>query len=91
MLCHTFRLRGDINQYDISDPLNPRHTGRVFVGGSIRKGSGVTVTGACRQRIPSTSVTLLSGACVSQLLAEVLCVLQVHLMTLKLMSFHGKY
>mmetsp|Transcript_5074 Transcript_5074/g.14573 ORF Transcript_5074/g.14573 Transcript_5074/m.14573 type:complete len:475 (-) Transcript_5074:460-1884(-) len=37
-------LRGDINQYDISDPLNPRHTGRVFVGGSIRKGSGVTVT-----------------------------------------------
>jgi 56kDa selenium binding protein (SBP56) len=34
----------DINQYDISDPENPKHVGRVWVGGSIRKGSGVTVT-----------------------------------------------
>lgn len=34
----------DINQYDISDPENPKHVGRVWVGGSIQKGSGVTVT-----------------------------------------------
>jgi 56kDa selenium binding protein (SBP56) len=34
----------DINQYDISDPEKPKHVGRVWVGGSIRKGSGVTVT-----------------------------------------------
>ena len=42
------RIRGDINQYDISDLLNPKHVGRVFTGGSIRRDSGVTVTGAGR-------------------------------------------
>lgn len=41
---HVLRLRSDINQYDVSDPENPKHVGRVWVGGSIRKGSGVTVT-----------------------------------------------
>jgi 56kDa selenium binding protein (SBP56) len=34
-----------VPRYDISDPANPRHVGRVWVGGSIRAGSGVTVTG----------------------------------------------
>lgn len=34
----------DINQYDISDPENPKHVGRVWIGGSIQKSSGVTVT-----------------------------------------------
>ena len=34
----------DINQYDISDPAHPKLTGRLFTGGSIRAGSGVTVT-----------------------------------------------
>ena len=34
----------DINQYDISDPAAPKHTGRIFLGGSIQMGSGVTVT-----------------------------------------------
>lgn len=34
----------DINQYDISDPAAPRHTGRIFTGGSIQAGSGVIVT-----------------------------------------------
>ena len=29
-----------------ADPENPRHVGRVWVGGSIRRGSGVTVTEA---------------------------------------------
>lgn len=38
-------IRGDINQYDISNPLEPKLVGRVFTGGSIRKGSAVTVTG----------------------------------------------
>ena len=41
---HTCTAVTDINQYDISDPENPKHVGRVWVGGSIRKGSGVTVT-----------------------------------------------
>mmetsp|Transcript_19144 Transcript_19144/g.41321 ORF Transcript_19144/g.41321 Transcript_19144/m.41321 type:complete len:475 (+) Transcript_19144:158-1582(+) len=36
-------LRGDIVQYDISDPANPRLAGRVWVGGSIRKGGSVRV------------------------------------------------
>eukprot|EP01023_Acetabularia_acetabulum_P051981 TRINITY_DN575_c0_g1_i2.p1 TRINITY_DN575_c0_g1~~TRINITY_DN575_c0_g1_i2.p1 ORF type:complete len:472 (-),score=84.93 TRINITY_DN575_c0_g1_i2:358-1773(-) len=36
-------LRGDVCQYDVSDPFNPKLVGRVFVGGSLRKGGGVTV------------------------------------------------
>ena len=40
----TLIAAADINQYDISDPENPKHVGRVWVGGSIQKGSGVTVT-----------------------------------------------
>ncbi|KAK9814393.1 hypothetical protein WJX72_005141 [[Myrmecia] bisecta] len=38
-------LRGDLVQYDISDPENPKLAGRVWVGGSIRKGGGVKVLG----------------------------------------------
>ena len=34
----------DINQYDISDPAHPKLTARLFTGGSICAGSGVTVT-----------------------------------------------
>lgn len=30
-------LRGDIVQYDISDPENPKLAGRVWVGGVIKK------------------------------------------------------
>jgi hypothetical protein len=30
-------------QYDISDPANPRFNSRVWLGGSVRKGSGVKV------------------------------------------------
>lgn len=38
-------LRGDINQYDISDPAHPKLAGRLFVGGSIVKGGPVKVLG----------------------------------------------
>lgn len=37
-------LRGDLVSYDISDPAKPRLAGRVWLGGSISRGSGVTVT-----------------------------------------------
>ncbi|KAE8752997.1 hypothetical protein FOCC_FOCC000343 [Frankliniella occidentalis] len=36
-------LHGDVRQYDISDPFNPRLTGQVFLGGSIYKGGPVKV------------------------------------------------
>lgn len=36
-------LRGDIAQYDLTDPARPRLAGRVWVGGVIRKGSSVKV------------------------------------------------
>jgi selenium-binding protein 1 len=36
-------LHGDIRQYDISDPFKPKLKGRVWLGGSITKGSGVKV------------------------------------------------
>jgi selenium-binding protein 1 len=58
-------IRGDINQYDISDPENPKHVGRVWVGGSIRKGSGVTVLeGEFKDNqpdIPEVKGTVLQG------------------------------
>ncbi len=37
------RLRGDIVQYDISEPAHPKLAGRIWVGGSIRKGGPVKV------------------------------------------------
>lgn len=36
-------LRGDLVQYDISDPLNPKFASRIWLGGSIRKGGPVKV------------------------------------------------
>ncbi|NWV04882.1 SBP1 oxidase, partial [Ptilonorhynchus violaceus] len=36
-------IHGDIRQYDISDPKNPKLVGQVFLGGSISKGGPVTV------------------------------------------------
>lgn len=34
-------LHGDLRQYNIEDPANPKLTGQVWVGGQIRKGSAV--------------------------------------------------
>lgn len=34
-------LHGDIRQYNIEDPANPRLTGQVWLGGLIQKGSTV--------------------------------------------------
>nr|XP_041577117.1 methanethiol oxidase isoform X3 [Taeniopygia guttata] len=36
-------IHGDVRQYNISDPKNPKLVGQVFVGGSISKGGAVTV------------------------------------------------
>ncbi|XP_075224689.1 methanethiol oxidase [Lycorma delicatula] len=36
-------LHGDIRQYDISDPENPKLTGRIFLGGAILKGGPLKV------------------------------------------------
>jgi len=38
-------LHGDIRQYDVSDPRNPKLVGQVFIGGSIRKGGPVKILG----------------------------------------------
>jgi len=38
-------LRGDVCQYDISDPAHPKLAARLFLGGSIRKGGPVEVLG----------------------------------------------
>ncbi|CAK0773982.1 Methanethiol oxidase [Coccomyxa viridis] len=45
-------LRGDICQYDITDPKHPRLAGRIFVGGSIRKGGPVKVLGGLPKDVP---------------------------------------
>lgn len=36
-------LHGDVRQYDITDPKNPRLAGQIFLGGSILKGGPVEV------------------------------------------------
>lgn len=38
-------LRGDVNQIDISDPAHPRIVSRIWLGGSMRAGGSVSVTG----------------------------------------------
>lgn len=34
-------LHGDVRQYNIQDPVNPKLTGQIWVGGLFRKGSTV--------------------------------------------------
>lgn len=36
-------LRGDITQFDVSDPFDVKLTGTLWVGGAAVKGEGVTV------------------------------------------------
>lgn len=36
-------LHGDIRQYDITDPVNPRLNGQIFLGGSLHSESSVTI------------------------------------------------
>ncbi|KAG2389484.1 hypothetical protein C9374_014044 [Naegleria lovaniensis] len=36
-------LHGDVRQYDISNPHEPKLVGQVFIGGSLREGSGVSI------------------------------------------------
>ncbi|KDD73899.1 selenium binding protein SBP56 [Helicosporidium sp. ATCC 50920] len=61
-------LRGDIVQYDISDPANPRLAGRVWLGGVIRADGGVKVTKGleelgleCQPEIPTVRGHRLEG------------------------------
>jgi selenium-binding protein 1 len=37
-------LHGDVRQYDISDPQNPRLVGQIFLGGSIQSDGPIRVT-----------------------------------------------
>ncbi|PIO65811.1 hypothetical protein TELCIR_12500 [Teladorsagia circumcincta] len=36
-------IHGDVRQYDITDPENPRLNSQIFLGGSIHTESGVTI------------------------------------------------
>ncbi|GLI68840.1 hypothetical protein VaNZ11_013383 [Volvox africanus] len=45
-------LRGDIVQYDISDPAAPRLAGRVWLGGLVRKGGPLKVLGGLPEDTP---------------------------------------
>ena len=36
-------LRGDLVQYDISDPINPRFVSRIWLGGVARAGGAIKV------------------------------------------------
>lgn len=55
-------LHGDIRQYNIEDPLNPRLVGQIFVGGSIRDDGAVTLNdGEARPKIPTARGSRLRG------------------------------
>ena len=36
-------LHGDVRQYDVSDPKNPRLVGQIFLGGSVQSDGPVKV------------------------------------------------
>lgn len=56
-------LHGDVRQYDISDPFNPKLVGRLFVGGSLRKGGPVkALKGGELQEIPKVKGKELRGS-----------------------------
>lgn len=56
-------LQGDLRQYDISDPTNPRLVGQIFLGGVIRKGGGVQETnGNAAPEVPVVKGKELRGA-----------------------------
>ena len=63
-------LRGDIVQYDLSDPANPKFAARIFVGGVARKGDDhqVCAPAAARSQISfghvQISWSLVWGRCV---------------------------
>ena len=40
-------LRGDLVQYDISDPANPRFASRIWLGGVIAASQGKVKVGRC--------------------------------------------
>jgi len=56
-------LHGDIRQYDVSDPHNPKLVGQVFVGGSIRSDGQVTLVDPNEKRpdIPTVKGKALRG------------------------------
>ncbi|CAI2352394.1 unnamed protein product [Caenorhabditis sp. 36 PRJEB53466] len=49
-------LHGDIRQYDISDPANPKLCSQVYIGGSIHSESPVTVVDQITDVIPALYV-----------------------------------
>lgn len=48
-----YRLRGDVCQYDISNPENPVFVSRIFLGGAARPGGSVKVVGGLPEDIDS--------------------------------------
>jgi len=56
-------LHGDIRQYNIEDPLNPKLVGQVFIGGSLRSDGSVTIDDASESRpvIPTVKDHKLRG------------------------------
>jgi len=54
-------LHGDIRQYDISNPAEPKLVGQVFVGGSIRKGGPVKVKDGSEVEVASVKGHALLG------------------------------
>lgn len=55
-------LHGDIRQYEVSDPSNPKLVGQVFLGGSVRSDGSVKITGGGKgPKIPKVQGTKLQG------------------------------
>ena len=67
MIIFSFRVHGDIRQYDITDTKNPKLTGQVWLGGCITKEFGVKVTEDQELKVKTTKINFVGGLIVKNL------------------------
>jgi len=69
-------LQGDISMYDVSDPDNPKLADRLWLGGSIAAGSGVTVAPESLAQLGLTKQPKRGLLALSRLVEAVLCLVE---------------
>ena len=67
MINFSFRVHGDIRQYDITDTKNPKLTGQVWLGGCITKEFGVKVTEDQELKVKTMKINFVGGLIVKNL------------------------
>ena len=58
-------LRGDLVQYDISDPANPKFASRIWLGGVVKAGGPIKVPTLSAESVcPKLKPSALSSHCI---------------------------